>query len=78
MDCLTERPGDAESPVHRRLLSAGIPLLEYLANLAAVRETVVALFAMPLKVSDVEAAPARVIAIEDAALAEALTGADDA
>jgi arylformamidase len=64
LDCLTERPGDGTSPVHRRLLSAGIPLLEYVTNLHQLSEQVVELIALPLKVADVEAAPARVIALE--------------
>lgn len=64
-DCLTERPGDTTSPVHRRLLSAGIPLLEYLANLHELTQPVVELIALPIKVADAEAAPARVVAIED-------------
>jgi arylformamidase len=65
MDCLTERPGDTTSPVHRRLLGAGIPLLEYLANLHELRQRVIQLIALPIKVADVEAAPARVVAVED-------------
>lgn len=65
LDCLTERPGDTASPVHRRLLGAGIPLLEYVTNLHELRQRVVKLIALPIKVADVEAAPARVVAVED-------------
>jgi arylformamidase len=65
LDCLTEQPGDTTSPVHRRLLQAGIPLLEYLANLHQLRQRVIQLIALPIKVADVEAAPARVVAVEN-------------
>jgi len=64
MDCVTEKPGDREFPVHRRVLGAGIPLLENLTNLHELTEQVVWLVALPIKVSDVEAAPVRAIAIE--------------
>lgn len=64
-DCLTERPGDAASPVHHRLLGARIPLLEYITNLHEVRETVVQLVALPIKVAGAEAAPARAVVIEE-------------
>ena len=73
-DCLTERPGDAESPVHHALLAAGIPILEYVANLHELRQPVVQLFALPIKVADVEAAPARVVAIEEAGTAAVTEG----
>jgi len=64
MDCVTEKPGERDFPVHRRLLEAGIPLLENLTNLDALTEPVVWLVALPIKVSDVEAAPVRAVAIE--------------
>jgi arylformamidase len=64
-DCLTERPGDAESPVHHALLAAGIPLLEYVTNMHELTKQVVQLIALPTKVAGAEAAPARVIAMED-------------
>lgn len=64
IDCLTERPGDRASPVHHTLLGAGIPILEYVTNLHQIRRPVVDLVALPLKVADVEATPARVVAIE--------------
>lgn len=63
-DCLTELPGDKQSPVHHMLLSAGIPLLEYLTNMHELSRDVVELIALPIKVAGVEAAPARVVAIE--------------
>jgi arylformamidase len=64
-DCLTERPEDAQSPVHHALLAAGIPILEYLANMHELTKPVVQLYAFPIKVDGVEAAPARVVAMED-------------
>lgn len=64
-DCLTERPGDGESPVHHALLAAGIPLLEYVTNMHELTRQVVQLIALPTKVAGAEAAPARVIAVED-------------
>jgi arylformamidase len=66
IDCLTERPGDKASPVHHTLLGAKIPLLEYITNMDQLRERVVQLFALPIKVHGAEAAPARVVAIEGA------------
>jgi arylformamidase len=65
LDCITERPGDAESPVHHRLLAAGIPLLEYVANLHELSCQVVQLLALPMKVAGAEAAPTRVLAMEE-------------
>jgi arylformamidase len=65
LDCLTERPGDQASPVHRRLLGAGIPILEYITNLHKVAQPVVQLVALPISVANVEAAPARAVVIEE-------------
>jgi arylformamidase len=67
LDCLTERPGDQSSVVHRMLLGAGIPILEYVTNLRAVREPVVQLVALPIRVANVEAAPARAVVLENGA-----------
>ncbi|MEV4758797.1 cyclase family protein [Micromonospora sp. NPDC049559] len=65
LDCLTERPGDLESPVHRTLLAADIPILEYITDLHLVGASVVTLLAMPIKVADAEAAPARAVVMVD-------------
>jgi arylformamidase len=65
LDCLTERPGDPASPVHHALLAVGIPLLEYVTNMHELTQPVVQLFALPIKVAGAEAAPTRVIALED-------------
>lgn len=64
MDCVTEKQGEREFPVHRRLLAANIPLLENITNLHEIAEPVVWLVALPLKVADVEAAPVRAVVFE--------------
>lgn len=64
LDCLTEAPGDQDFPVHRRLLGAGIPILEYIRNLGALRERRVWLCAQPVLVHGAEAAPVRALALE--------------
>jgi arylformamidase len=64
LDCLTEEPGDKDFPVHRRLLSAGIPILEYIRNLGALNDRRVWLSALPMLVHGSEAAPCRAVAIE--------------
>ncbi len=51
--------------MHHALLAAGIPLLEYVTNMHQLTKPVVQLFALPIKVAGAEAAPARVIALED-------------
>lgn len=64
LDCLTEEPGDRHFPVHRRLLGAGIPILEYIRNLAALTERRVWLCALPVLVEGAEGAPVRAVALE--------------
>jgi len=64
LDFLTEEPGDRAFPVHRTLLGAGIPILEYIRNLRALREPEVWLSALPVLVHGAEAAPVRAIALE--------------
>lgn len=64
MDCVTERQGERTFPVHRRLLAAGIPLLENITNLDQVSRRVVWLAALPIKVADVEAAPVRAVVFD--------------
>lgn len=65
-DCLTEKPGDKESPVHREILKAGIPIMEYIRNLRELSHKEVFLIALPVLVEGVESAATRVIAIEGA------------
>jgi arylformamidase len=64
MDCITEKPGDPAFPVHRAVLAEEIPLLENIGNLHELAEKRVWLFAPPIKVAGVEAAPVRALAIE--------------
>lgn len=64
LDCLTEEPGDRAFPVHRTLLAAGIPILEYIHNMAQLRQNRVWLCAMPVLVSGAEATPVRAVALE--------------
>ncbi len=52
---------DVDSPNHQLLLGAGVVLLEYLTNLAALGEEVF-LLALPLPVEGADGAPMRVIA----------------
>lgn len=53
-----------ECIVHHIILGGGICNIEYVTNLKALRERVVTIVALPLKLVGVESAPARVIAIE--------------
>lgn len=64
LDFLTEEPGDRHFPVHRALLEAGIPILEYLCNLSALQSPEVWLIAQPVLVHGVEAAPVRALALD--------------
>jgi arylformamidase len=64
LDCLTEEPGDRDFPVHRRLLGAGIPILEYIRNLGALSGRSVWLCAQPVLVEGAEGAPVRALALE--------------
>lgn len=64
LDCLTEVPGDQAFPVHRRLLGAGIPILEYIRNLGSLSEPEVWLCALPVLIQGAEAAPVRAVALE--------------
>ena len=64
LDCITERPGDRSFAIHRRLLQSGVLLLENIANLHQITEPRVWLFAAPIRVGEVEAAPARAVVVE--------------
>lgn len=63
-DFLTEAvPGDPHRPVHKALLGAEIPILEYICNASAIADTTqVTLQAFPLLLSGLEAAPVRAVA----------------
>ncbi|WP_405581919.1 cyclase family protein [Streptomyces sp. NBC_01190] len=64
MDCITERPDDRSGQVHRRLLAAGIPILENVQNLDRISSSVAQLMALPVKIAGVEAAPARAVVFD--------------
>ncbi|MEU3225912.1 cyclase family protein [Streptomyces sp. NPDC006976] len=64
MDCITERPDDRSGQVHRRLLGAGIPILENIQNLDQLEGPVGHLVALPLKIEGVEASPVRAVVFE--------------
>lgn len=64
MDCITERPDDRSGQVHKRLLAAGIPILENIQNLDQVTGAVVQLMALPVKIAGVEAAPVRAVVFD--------------
>lgn len=53
-----------DSPIHKIILGAGAVLVEYLTNLADLRQRRVELFVLPLKIAGADGAPARCIAIE--------------
>ncbi|HCA84573.1 MAG TPA: metal-dependent hydrolase [Streptomyces sp.] len=63
-DCITERPDDRSGQVHRRLLAANIPILENIQNLDQITSQVAQLMALPVKISGVEAAPARAVVFD--------------
>ncbi len=53
-------------PIHKKLLSAGIPIVENLTNLSALRDKTFQFFALPLKL-DLDGAPVRAFAeVQDA------------
>jgi arylformamidase len=58
------KPAMAEFVSHDVILRRGVPLIEYLCNLGAVRSARAEICALPLKLLDADGAPARVIAIE--------------
>jgi len=62
-DFLTETLDDPERPVHRTLLGAGVPVVEYLCSADAVADyDEVDFTCLPLHAPDFEAAPVRAVA----------------
>lgn len=62
-DFLTEALSDPERPVHKTLLGAGIPVVEYLCSADAVADCDrVEFTCLPLNVPDFEASPVRAVA----------------
>ena len=55
-----------ESPAHRIILGAGIPIVENLANLDSVDRNRFFFVALPLKIAGAEGAPCRAIAMLEA------------
>ncbi|MDA0999054.1 MAG: cyclase family protein [bacterium] len=55
-------PTHEDSPGHRTVLGRGIPLIEHVVNLDAFDETEFEIFAFPMKLHEIEGAPARVVA----------------
>src|SRR5262245_3551574 len=71
MDCFPEKPfwrmqltPTERGANHKRWLKAGIPMIQMLTNLAAIRDRFT-LVALPLKLAGMDGSPARVIGIED-------------
>ncbi|MBL3594544.1 cyclase family protein [Rhodovulum sulfidophilum] len=58
---------DAEHVTHDVLLRAGVTLIEYVVNTAALKGPRTFLCAAPLKIGNADGAPARIFAIEDMA-----------
>ncbi len=65
IDFQTDKPGDATFPVHKVLLGHGVIIVEYLTNTEAISRSEVTMYTLPLKFRGLEAAPGRVIVVED-------------
>lgn len=64
-DFLTESIVTDDRPVHRTLLGAGVPIVEYLCNTGSIADSQVVDFCcLPLRTPGLEAAPARAIVRE--------------
>jgi kynurenine formamidase len=62
-DFLTEALDDPDRPVHRTILGAGVPIVEYLCHADAVADAVtVSLTCFPLNLPAFEASPVRAVA----------------
>lgn len=61
------RPPLPEHVTHYHLLKHGIVMFEYLCNMGALKQSRNEVVALPIRLPDADGAPARVIAIEDAA-----------
>jgi len=65
LDFQTDPPGSIGRPVHEVLLGNEVCIIEYLTNTEKISKKIVKLFALPMKLFNTEAAPARVIVIEE-------------
>jgi kynurenine formamidase len=63
-ECGRMEPSGLGSPAHYKFLKANVILVEYVTNLGALKKSRVDLVCLPLKLSGVGQAPARVVAIE--------------
>ena len=60
-----DRPDDAGYPAHHTLLRANVPVIENVANLAALRSSAFLLVALPLKLEGASGSPIRLVALAD-------------
>jgi arylformamidase len=58
-----DNPADPARPAHQRLLGAGIPVIEHLANLESVPDTGARLIALPAPVRAMASFPIRAVAV---------------
>jgi kynurenine formamidase len=64
IDCANiDRPTDAGYPAHHTLLRANVPVIENVANLAALRSANFMLLALPLKLEGASGSPIRLVAL---------------
>ena len=60
-----DRPDGAGYPAHHTLLRANVPVIENVANLAALRSTSFLLVALPLKLEGASGSPIRLVALAE-------------
>ncbi len=60
-----DRPDDATYPAHHTLLQADVPIIENVANLAALRSSTFFLLALPLRLEGVSGSPIRLVALAE-------------
>lgn len=58
-----DRPDDGAYPAHHALLQADVPIIENVANLAALRSSTFLLLALPLRLEGVSGSPIRLVAL---------------
>ncbi len=58
-----DRPDDPEYPAHHTFLQANVPVIENVANLAALRSSAFLLLALPLKLEGASGSPIRLVAL---------------
>ncbi len=60
-----DRPDDATYPAHHALLRSDVPIIENVANLAALRSSTFLLLALPLRLEGVSGSPIRLVALTE-------------